>query len=115
VQDVAEILLANGIGAVPVVGKDGELAGIISQADLIRRSEIDTERRRPRWLALLIGNQPLAAEFVKSNARSSLGRRRVAEVDCVVVGAAVHLVSGATANAELKFHPDQSMGPINER
>ena len=35
VQDVAEILLANGIGAVPVVGKDGELAGIISQADLI--------------------------------------------------------------------------------
>jgi CBS domain-containing protein len=35
---------------------------------LIRRTKMDTERRRSRWLALLIGAQPLAAEFVKSHA-----------------------------------------------
>ena len=69
VQDVAEILLANRISAVPVVGKDGGLVGIISESDLIRRAETDTERRRPRWLALLTGSQPLAAEFVKAHAR----------------------------------------------
>jgi hypothetical protein len=32
------------------------------------------------------------------------------EFDCFVVAAAVHLVTGASTNAELTFHPDQSMG-----
>jgi CBS domain-containing protein len=59
---------------VPVVSNGGELVGIVSEGDLIRRTEMDTERRRSRWLALLIGTQPLAAEFVKSHAR------RVADV-----------------------------------
>ena len=49
VQDVAELLLANRISAVPVVGQDGELVGIISEADLIRRTETDTGRRQSRW------------------------------------------------------------------
>jgi CBS domain-containing protein len=74
VHDVAEILLANRISAVPVVAKDGNLVGIVSEGDLIRRTEIDTERRRSRWLALLTGTQSLAAEFVKSHAH------RVADV-----------------------------------
>ena len=68
VQDVAETLLENRISAVPVVSNGGDLVGIVSEGDLIRRTEIDTERRRSRWLALLIGTQPLAAEFVKSHA-----------------------------------------------
>jgi len=69
VEEVAETLLDNRISAVLVVSKGGELVGIISEGDLIRRSEIDTERRRSRWLALLIGAQPLAAEYLKSHAR----------------------------------------------
>jgi CBS-domain-containing membrane protein len=68
VQDVAELLLANRISAVPVVGQDGELVGIISEADLIRRTETDTGRRQSRWRALLNGSESLAAEFVKANA-----------------------------------------------
>jgi CBS domain-containing protein len=67
VQDLAETLLENRISAVPVVSNGGDLVGIVSEGDLIRRTEMDTERRRSRWLALLIGAQPLAAEFVKSN------------------------------------------------
>jgi CBS domain-containing protein len=68
VQDVAHILLANRISAVPVVEKNGELVGIISEGDLIRRAETDTQRRRSWWLELLIGAAPLAAEYVKSHA-----------------------------------------------
>jgi CBS domain-containing protein len=74
VQNVAETLLEHGISAVPVVADGGDLVGIVSEGDLIRRTEIDTERRRSRWLALLLGTQPLAADFVKSHAR------RVADV-----------------------------------
>jgi CBS domain-containing protein len=68
VQDLAETLLEHRISAVPVVSNGGALVGIVSEGDLIRRTEMDTERRRSRWLALLIGTQPLAAEFVKSHA-----------------------------------------------
>ena len=69
VQDLAETLLENRISAVPVVSNGGDLVGIVSEGDLIRRTETDTERRRSRWLALLIETQPLAAEFVRSHAR----------------------------------------------
>ena len=69
IQDVANILLTNRISAVPVVGQNGELVGIISEGDLIRRAEAGTERRRSWWLELLIGSTPLAAEYVKSHAR----------------------------------------------
>ena len=67
IENVANTLLENRVSAVPVVS-NGDLVGIVSEGDLIRRTEIDTERRRSRWLALLIGTQPLAAEFVKSHA-----------------------------------------------
>jgi CBS domain-containing protein len=68
VQGLAGILLENRISAVPVVSNDGSLVGIVSEGDLIRRTETDTEQRRSRWLALLVEAQPLAAEFVKSHA-----------------------------------------------
>jgi CBS domain-containing protein len=69
VRDVANILLTNRISAVPVVQPNGDLVGIISEGDLLRRVEADTERRRSWWLELLIGSAPLAAEYVKSHAR----------------------------------------------
>ena len=70
IENVADTLLENRVSAVPVVSNGGDLVGIVSEGGLIRRTEIDTERRRSRWLALLIGTQPLAAEFEKSHAGS---------------------------------------------
>src|SRR5262249_15292663 len=69
VQDVAEILLTNRISAVPVIAANGELVGIVSEGDLIRRVESETERCPSHWLALFMGNRGLAADFVKSHAR----------------------------------------------
>jgi CBS domain-containing protein len=69
VQEVANILLTNRISAVPVVTPSGELVGIISEGDLIRRVETDTDQRRSWWMELLIGRGPLAAEYVKSHSR----------------------------------------------
>ena len=69
VQDVAELLLSARISGVPVVGADGALLGIVSEGDLLRRVEAGTGRRRPWWLAIFIGKEALAAEFVKEHAR----------------------------------------------
>lgn len=69
VQDVAKILLSRRISAVPVVAEGGKLVGIISEADLVRRAETGTERRRSSWLELLAGNAKLAKEYIRANAR----------------------------------------------
>jgi CBS domain-containing protein len=67
VEEVASILLANHISAVPVIDEEGELLGIVSEGDLMRRAEAGTERRRSWWLEHLTGKQVLAAEYVKSH------------------------------------------------
>jgi CBS domain-containing protein len=69
VHDVARILLDARISGVPVVGKTGELLGIVSEGDLMHRVEAGTGRRRSWWLAAFFGKEALAAEFVKEHAR----------------------------------------------
>ena len=49
VDDVAETLLENRISAVPVVANGGDLVGIVSEGDLIRRTEIAGVRYRFRY------------------------------------------------------------------
>jgi CBS domain-containing protein len=69
VQDVAYILLSNRISGVPVVDDDGQLLGIVSEADLMRRAEIGTRRHRPWWLAVLTGRDVGAVDYVKEHSR----------------------------------------------
>jgi CBS domain-containing protein len=69
VRDVATILIKNHISAVPVIDDDGKLLGIVSEGDLLRRSEIQTERQRSWWLEWMVSGEKLATEFVKSHSR----------------------------------------------
>ena len=52
VEEVANILLANRISAVPVIDEQDELVGIVSEGDLMRRAEAGTERSRSWWLEI---------------------------------------------------------------
>ena len=67
VHDVAKLLLVNRISAVPVVNDTGELVGIVSEGDLIRRSESGTGQERSWWLKILMGRELLAAEHLKEH------------------------------------------------
>jgi CBS domain-containing protein len=69
VQDVARTLLSARISGVPVVGPKGELLGVVSEGDLMRRAEAGTGRRRPWWLEVFTGKEVLAAEFIKEHSR----------------------------------------------
>jgi CBS domain-containing protein len=68
VADVAALLLEKRISGVPVVDSAGQIAGIISEGDLLRRVETDTERHRPHWLEMLLGRSGDAGSFIKSHA-----------------------------------------------
>jgi CBS domain-containing protein len=69
VREIAALLLAQRISAVPVV-EGGRLVGLVSEGDLLRRHEIGTDRDRAAgswWLRLLRGD-PSPADYVKSHA-----------------------------------------------
>ncbi len=68
VRDLAKILLANRISAVPVVDSVGKVVGIVSEADLMHRAEAGTERPASWWLSLISGDRAVATEYVQSHA-----------------------------------------------
>jgi CBS domain-containing protein len=68
VRNVAELLIAKRISAVPVVDGAGKLVGIVTEADLMRRAETETERSYPWWLSLLTSDRAVAADYVRSHA-----------------------------------------------
>lgn len=71
VRQVADILFKNRISALPVVDEHGELIGIVSEGDLARRAELETDYRRSWWLETFArkSQETLAVEYVKSHAR----------------------------------------------
>lgn len=68
VRDVAALLVAKRISAVPIVDTAGKLVGIITEGDLMRRTETGTEHPHSGWLAFFLGDSTVAAEYVKSHA-----------------------------------------------
>lgn len=69
VVEAVQIMLRQHISGLPVVDTAGQLIGIISEGDFIRRAEIGTGRKRSRWLAFLAGSDRIAAEFVHEHGR----------------------------------------------
>jgi CBS domain-containing protein len=72
VADAANIMLQRHISGLPVVGEAGNLVGIVSEGDFIRRAEIGTQRKRGRWLKILVGpGRPPPTLCMSSAARSA--------------------------------------------
>jgi CBS domain-containing protein len=60
-------MLQNKISGLPVVDDKGQLVGMVTEGDFLRRGELGTQRQRPRWLEFLLGPGRLAAEYVQSS------------------------------------------------
>jgi CBS domain-containing protein len=69
IADAANTMLQQHISGLPVVGEAGNLVGIISEGDFIRRAEIGTQRKRGRWLKILVGPGGAATDFVHEQGR----------------------------------------------
>lgn len=62
------LMLQNKVSGLPVVDSTG-LVGIVTEGDFLRRSEIETVDRPPRWIEFFMGPGPLATEYVQSSGR----------------------------------------------
>jgi len=69
VKDVAHLFVERRISAAPVVDDQRKIVGIVSEGDLVHRSEISTQRRHPWWLVLMAGDEGLAADYIKAHAK----------------------------------------------
>src|SRR5215472_4002316 len=69
VLKAVRLMLQHRISGLPVLDKEGELMGIVTEGDFLRRGELGTQRRRPKWLEFIVGPGRLAEEYVHSSGR----------------------------------------------
>ena len=69
IAEVVKLLAERDVSALPVVDDSGMVVGVISEADLMRREEIDTEKHRPWWLEAVTPGITLAKEFAREHGR----------------------------------------------
>ena len=65
----ARLMLQMKISGLPVVDDRGNLVGIVTEGDFLRRMEIGTKRQRPRWVEFFIGPGQLADEYIRFSGR----------------------------------------------
>jgi CBS domain-containing protein len=65
----AALMLQHHVSGLPVLDETGRLVGIVSEGDFLRRAEIGTQRRRPRWLEFFTGPGSAGERFVHEHGR----------------------------------------------
>jgi len=65
VAQIAKLLAAKRISAVPIVDAERHVLGMVSEGDLLHRVEIGTETRHSWWLELFADATTRAREFAK--------------------------------------------------
>lgn len=85
-QEIARLLLEHGISAVPVIDKAGAPIGVVSEGDLLGRTEAEREARRDWWLTLLAEGEPLSLDFLASLRSPKLTARDIMSAPVVSVG-----------------------------
>ena len=56
IEEAAHLMLRHRVSGLPVIDKRGELVGMVTEGDLLRRQEGGTGQDRPRWLELVLGS-----------------------------------------------------------
>jgi CBS domain-containing protein len=82
IVEAARLMLQHRISGLPVTDAKGEVAGIVTEGDLLRRAETGTERHRSSWLTFLVGPGRLARDYASTHARK-VGEVMTSEVAVV--------------------------------
>lgn len=114
IRDIAVLLLAHHISAVPVVDAAGMVVGMVSEGDLIGRSAADREARRDWWLALVAEGEELNSDYLAHLRSSERTARDVmsAPVVRVTEGTDVFEIAALLAQYRIKRVPVVRDGKI---
>lgn len=96
VAEAARLMADKDVSGLPVVDSSGQLVGIITEGDLLRRKELGSETRRTWWASLFHNDKSLAGEFAKARGRfvrEVMTRNIVCVSDDTAVGRVAELLS----------------------
>lgn len=67
VIDAARLMLEKRISGMPVVDAKGRLVGVFTEGDLLRRTELGTDRKGGGWFEFLFGSGRRATDYAHSH------------------------------------------------
>jgi CBS domain-containing protein len=102
-REVALLLLNHGISAVPVLNADGAPIGMVSDGDLVTRTELERTGRRDWWLKLLSDKSPPDDEVLEQLRSPDRTAGDVMATPVVTVGEATDLAEVAQLLADYKI------------
>jgi len=104
VREIASLLLQNRISAVPVIGDDRRVLGIVSEGDLMRRVENETEERHSWWVENLLSSSHDADHYLKTHGRTA---REIMSRDIVTIheDTPLHEIAGLLEKHHVKRVP----------
>ena len=85
-REIARLMLRAGISAVPVVDQAGNLAGIVSESDLLRRNTGGEEPKRSWWVDLFEMRTRHSDAFLSYLERHGLRAKDVMTREVISVG-----------------------------
>jgi CBS-domain-containing membrane protein len=68
-KDAVFLMMDRKLSGLPVVDKDGQVVGMITEGDLLRRAEIGTQGEEPGWFELLFTPGSAAFDYVRTHSR----------------------------------------------
>jgi CBS domain-containing protein len=107
VKDAANLMVSKGISALPVVGADGKMVGIVTEADLIMQ---DVRVRFPSYLSLLggfieLGSLSRFEHEVKKAVAASVGDMMTTDVITVGPDASVDEIATTMIDRDISRIP----------
>jgi len=115
INDAIGLMLERKFSGLPVVDARGSLVGIVTEGDLLRRTETGTQRKRSRWIEFLMSPGRLATEYVQTTGRK-VNDVMTPEVQTVTeeapLDAIVHLMERHQINRVLVVRDSKLVGIV---
>ena len=69
IDDAVQLMLQRRISGLPVIDRTGNLVGVVTEGDFLRRAETGTQHQRSRWIEFFTSPGRLASEYVQTSGR----------------------------------------------
>jgi CBS domain-containing protein len=116
ITEAIHFMLDNKVSGLPVLDDQDKVVGVLTEGDLLRRSETGTERHRPRWLEFLMGPGRIAGDYVRTHGRrveEIMSRDPVSVTGDVVLSDVVQLMEDRRIKRVLVIENDVLTGIVS--
>lgn len=71
IREIVDLMVTNRVSAIPVIDASERVVGIVSEGDLMRRIENETDKRDSSWLQALFSERTDTNAYIKTHGRKA--------------------------------------------